>query len=223
MGRALLLVLVLAGCEFMPPKPLPPVQIDIPPAPPPPTGSLWHPELSSNYAVLDVRAHFPGDLLTVVISETGKGKQSAATGSNAKSSISASVDDFFGVPAAAASLLPKGFNPQSIVTAQTARSSAGDGTTTRDDSVTGNITVTVVGIAPNGNLKVQGDKTVTLNRENQVIILTGTVRPEDIASDNSVLSSRLADARVSYKGYGSVSDKQGVPLVHRMFDWVWPF
>jgi flagellar L-ring protein precursor FlgH len=223
MIRALLLIATLAGCDFMPPKPLPPVHIDLPPAPPPPTGSIWHPELSSNYGFLDVRAHFPGDLLTVVISEVGKGKQNATTDSNAKSAISASVDDFFGVPAAAASLLPKGFNPTSIVTAQTARTSSGDGTTTRDDSVSGNITVTVVGVAPNGNLKVQGDKIVTLNRENQVIVLTGTVRPEDIASDNSVLSSRLADARVSYKGYGSVSDKQGVPLVHRLFDWVWPF
>ena len=193
------------------------------PAPPPPTGSLWHPELSSNYAALDVRAHFPGDLLTVVIAEVGKGKQNATTGASAKSSISASVDDFFGIPAAAASFLPKGFNPQSIVTAQTARASAGDGTTTRDDSVTGNITVTVTGVAPNGNLKVQGDKIVTLNRENQVIILTGMVRQEDISADNSVLSTRLADARVSYKGYGVVSDKQGVPLVHRLFDWVWPF
>ena len=83
--------------------------------------------------------------------------------------------------------------------------------------------MTVVGVAPNGNLKVQGDKIVTLNRENQVIILTGMVRQEDISADNSVLSTRLADARVSYKGYGSVSDKQGVPLVHRLFDWVWPF
>ena len=223
MGRAFLLAATLAGCAFMPPPPLPPVHVDLTPAPPPPPGSLWHPELANNYGVLDVRAHFPGDLLTVVIAETAKGKQNAKTDSNAASSISASVDDFFGVPAAAASLLPKGFNPQSIVTAQTARSSSGDGTTTRDDSVTGNITVTVVGVAPNGNLKVQGDKIVTLNRENQVIILTGTVRQEDIAADNSVLSTRLADARVSYKGYGVVSDKQGVPLVHRLFDWVWPF
>jgi flagellar L-ring protein precursor FlgH len=223
MRRAIVLAAMLAGCEFLPPKPLPPVKVELPPAPPPKAGSLWHPELSNNYATLDVRAHFPGDLLTVVISEVGKGKQNATTGANAKSSISASVDDFFGLPAAAASFLPKGFNPQSIVTAETARSSAGDGTTTRDDSVSGNITVTVVDVAPNGNLRVQGDKIVTLNRENQVIVLTGTVRPEDIASDNSVLSSRLADARVSYKGYGSVSDKQGVPLVHRMFDWVWPF
>lgn len=223
MGRALLLMATLAGCAFMPPPPLPPVVVDLPPATPPPAGSLWHPELASNYGVLDVRAHFPGDLLTVIIAENAKGKQNAKTDASANSSISASVDDFFGIPAAAASFLPKGFNPQSIVTAQTARSSSGDGTTTRDDSVTGNITVTVVGVAPNGNLRVQGDKTVTLNRENQVIILTGTVRPEDISSDNSVLSTRLADARVSYKGYGVVSDKQGVPLVHRLFDWVWPF
>src|SRR5439155_1307606 len=76
---------------------------------------------------------------------------------------------------------------------------------------------------PNGNLYVRGDKIVSVNRENQHIVLSGTVRPEDIASDNSVLSSRLADARIDYYGSGVVGDKQNVPLTHRLFDWVWPF
>ena len=52
---------------------------------------------------------------------------------------------------------------------------------------------------------------------------TGTVRPEDIASDNSVASSRLADARIDFYGRGTLGDKQGTPLVHRLYDWIWPF
>ena len=220
----LLGLLLLAACARVASIPVPPpAAVALQPPPPPPNGSLWHPELAANYPFLDVRAHFPGDLLTVVVSEQSQGKKDATTETTGESSISASVEDFFGIPAAAVKFLPNGFNPQSVVKAETKRSSKGDGTTTREGALTANITVRVVALDPNGNLYVRGDKIVSVNRENQHIVLSGTVRPEDIASDNSVLSSRLADARIDYYGSGVVGDKQNVPLTHRLFDWVWPF
>ena len=220
----LLGLLLLAACARVASVPLPPpAAVALAPPPPPPNGSLWHPELAANYPFLDVRAHFPGDLLTVVVSEQSQGKKDATTETTGESSISASVEDFFGIPAAAVKLLPKGFNPQSVVKAETKRSSKGDGTTSREGVLTANITVRVVALDPNGNVYVRGDKIVSVNRENQHIVLSGTVRPEDIASDNSVLSSRLADARIDYYGSGVVGDKQNVPLTHRLFDWIWPF
>jgi flagellar L-ring protein precursor FlgH len=216
-------VLALGACT--PPRralpPAPPPMLPAPATPPP--GSLWHPEQAANYAFLDVRAHFPGDLLTVVIAEESKAKKDAATNTKSESSISANVQDFFGIPASAVRILPSGFNPESIVRAATAHESKGNGETTREGSLAASITVTVVGVDPNGNLHVQGDKVIGVNREQQYIVLSGTVRPEDIASDNSVLSSRLADARIDYWGRGTVGDKQGVPLVHRLYDWIWPF
>ena len=220
----LLGLLLLAACARVASVPVPPpAAVAIQPPPPPPNGSLWHPELAANYPFLDVRAHFPGDLLTVVVAEQSQGKKDATTETTGESSISASVEDFFGIPAAAVKFLPNGFNPQSVVKAETKRSSKGDGTTSREGVLTANITVRVVALDPNGNLYVRGDKIVSVNRENQHIVLSGTVRPEDIASDNSVLSSRLADARIDYYGSGVVGDKQNVPLTHRLFDWVWPF
>jgi len=223
-GLVSLGLLGLAACVRPASVPVPPpAVVVIPPPPPPPTGSLWHPEQAANYPFLDVRAHFPGDLLTVVVSEQSQGKKDATTETNGESSISASVEDFFGIPAAAVKILPKGFNPQSIVKAETKRASKGDGTTTREGALTANITVRVLALDPNGNLYVRGDKIVSVNRENQHIVLSGTVRPEDIASDNSVQSSRLADARIDYYGTGVVGDKQNVPLTHRLYDWVWPF
>ena len=220
----LLGLLLLAACARVASIPVPPpAAVALPPPPPPPNGSLWHPELAANYPFLDVRAHFPGDLLTVVVSEQSQGKKDATTETTGESSISASVEDFFGIPAAAVKFLPNGFNPQSVVKAETKRSSKGDGTTKREGALTANITVRVVALDPNGNLYVRGDKIVSVNRENQHIVLSGSVRPEDIASDNSVLSSRLADARIDYYGSGVVGDKQNVPLTHRLFDWVWPF
>jgi len=220
----LLGLLLLAACARVASVPVPPpAAVAIQPPPPPPNGSLCHPELAANYPFLDVRAHFPGDLLTVVVAEQSQGKKDATTETTGESSISASVEDFFGIPAAAVKFLPNGFNPQSVVKAETKRSSKGDGTTTREGALTANITVRVVALDPNGNLYVRGDKIVSVNRENQHIVLSGTVRPEDIASDNSVLSSRLADARIDYYGSGVVGDKQNVPLTHRLFDWIWPF
>ncbi len=220
----LALATLVAGCYANRPTlaPLPEV-LGPPPTPPPSAGSLWHPEIAANYPFRDVRAHFPGDLLTIVVSERASGKKGATTEGSADSSLMASVEAFFGVPAAAVGFLPSGFAPENIVSAETNRDHNQEGTTTRDDSLTANITVTVLAVDGVGNLRVRGDKIVTVNSEDQHIVLTGTVRPEDIAPDNSVTSMRLADARISYYGYGSVGDKQGVPLGHRLMDWIWPF
>ena len=215
---------MLSGCLGNRPvlEPLP-ERIGPPPALPPANGSLWHQELDWNYAFADVRARFPGDLLTIVVSEQAKGKKDATTEGSRESSILASVKDFFGIPGGAVKFLPAGFESENIVTASTKNSNKGEATTTREGQLTANITVTVLAVNDAGNLHVQGDKIVTVNSEDQHLVLTGLVRPVDIRPDNSVLSSRLADARISYYGYGTVGDKQNVPIVHRLMDWLWPF
>src|SRR5207253_9562726 len=102
MRAGLLAVVVLVACapgrRTLPP---PPPGMGLPPPAPPPTGSLWHPEVAGNYLFGDVRARFPGDLLTVVVAEKSAGKKDATTAAKADSSISASVEEFFGLPAAA--------------------------------------------------------------------------------------------------------------------------
>lgn len=215
---------VTAGCVRRPPLPPPPppdiAALDrLPPA----NGSLWRPELAGNYQFTDVRARFPGDLLTVLIAETSTGKKNATTDASADSSISAKVTYFFGISAAMAAFLPKAFSPDPIIAAESSRSSKGDGLTSRNDTLTGNITVRVVAVDESGNLWIRGDKVVSVNSEDQHMVLTGVVRPEDIATDNTVASTRLADARIDYYGRGVVSDKTGTPLVHKLMDWIWPF
>lgn len=219
-----LLALLAVGCiPRRPPPPPAPPDTALAPPPAPGMGSLWHAELATNYTFLDVRAHFPGDLLTVVVSESAKGSKDANTDSKADSTIAANVQDFFGIPAAAAKFLPRAFNNDSIVKATTAREFKGAGSTDRTGTLTASITVKVVAVDPTGNLYVRGDKVVSVNQEDQYIVLSGVVRPEDIASDNSVLSTRLADARIDYYGRGSIGDKQRLPLVQHLFDYVWPF
>jgi flagellar L-ring protein precursor FlgH len=225
-GRVLALGLVTvlgSGCPRMDLPPPPPPDVAEAERLPPPNGSLWRPELASNYQFTDVRARFPGDLLTVLIQERATGRKDAATDASAESSISAAVSDFFGITTGMAAFLPDAFTPDAIVNAQTTRESKGEAETSRNDTLTGNVTVRVVAIDPSGNLWVRGDKVVSVNSEDQHIVLTGVVRPEDIATDNTVLSTRVADAKIDYYGRGVVSDKTGTPLVHKLFDWVWPF
>src|SRR5262249_34022975 len=157
---------LLLGCVG-PPLPLPSAPVYAPPQSVAENGSLWHADSAANYPFLDVRAHFPGDLLTIVVSEPSKGEKDAPNDTKAQPTISAAVEAFFGIPAAAVKLLPKGFNPQNIVNAKTERDSKGEATTTREGTLTASITVTVTAVEPSGNLVVQGDKIVTVNREDQ--------------------------------------------------------
>ena len=220
------LIAVLAAttsCGRQRPEPLPPVDVADLHRQPPANGSLWHAEMAANYPFVDTRARFPGDVLTVIVDEESEGRKDAHTDASAESSISASVNDFFGIPASSVRVLPAGFNAESIVKATSARESTASADTARTGNLEARITVKVVAVDPNGNLRVSGDKVIQVNREEQHIVLSGMVRPEDIASDNTVLSSRLANARIAYYGEGVVGDKTGVPLVHRLYDLIWPF
>jgi flagellar L-ring protein precursor FlgH len=220
-----LLAVGLAGCHLQRPR-LEPVPADLglpQPTTPPGLGSLWRAELAANYTGLDVRARFPGDLLTILISEISRGKKDATTEGTSDSSILAKVQAFFGVPASAIGFLPSGLNPDQVVQAETQQQYRRDGETLREGSLTASITVRVIAVDGAGNLRVQGDKIINVNNEDQHIVLTGMVRPVDIRPDNSVQSTRVADARIAYYGYGPVGDKQNAPWFYRGMDWLWPF
>ena len=224
----LVAALLLAGCARLtelgkPEPPVPPRPTAAQPLYVPRAGSLWHPEYAANYQFTDTRARFPGDLLTVLVDERAKGSKDATTEASGSSSMSASVQEFFGVPASALSFLPSGISPESLLQAENARDLKGDATTERSDTLTASVTVTVTELLANGNLRVQGEKIVTVNEEDQHIVLHATVRPEDVAPDNTVSSARLADAWIGYYGVGIVADKQRWHIAQRLFDWLWPF
>lgn len=223
MTRGLAIVLLcVGGCAFETSAPDDLLRSDIPPlAVPTPersaNGSLWRPDRAANYPFLDVRPRFPGELLTVVIAEEAEGEKDAETELDTASSISASVQEFFGLPNVG------GINPENIVSTDSARSFDGEGETSRKASLSGRITVTVTAVEPNGNLHVEGQKVVTLNNEEEYIVLRGVVRPEDIDRDNEVPSWRLADARVDFYGSGVISNQQRPGFLYTLLDWVWPF
>ena len=104
-----------------------------------------------------------------------------------------------------------------------ANSLKGAGDTSRNTSVTAKISARVIRVLDNGNLIIEGRRQVTVNADDQFILITGIVRPEDITAENTVASQYVADARVLYTGEGIINDKMRPGWLTRIVDWAWPF
>lgn len=199
-----------------------------PPPPPPPsplarsTGSLWREDVSANYLFADTRARFAGDLLTILITEDAAGSKEADTSTSTDTEVFANLEQFFGLPQSLQKHQPN-IDPTQLIKASTKRTWDGAGETNRKGKLTARMTAVVKAISPTGNLWVQGDKIVSVNKEDQHIVVQGWVRPEDIDAQNQVLSTRLADARIDYYGVGTLGVKQRPGWGYWLMDLVWPF
>lgn len=181
-------------------------------SPPVADGSIYH-DNQNMELFADPRAHRTGDVLTIVLVENTQAvkKANTTTGKTDKDTI--------GAP----SLLGKTF-PRAAVGIDGERSFAGSGSSSQSNQLTGNITVTVAQRLTNGNLMVRGEKWLTINQGKELIRISGIVRPQDIGQDNTVPSTRVADARISYTGRGSLADANTQGWLTRFFNSKWmPF
>jgi flagellar L-ring protein precursor FlgH len=124
------------------------------------------------------------------------------------------------------SYIPKSFpylNPFARIKAAMESEFEGSGTTGRSGSIAAVISVRIVEVMPNGNLKIAGSREISINNERQYITLTGFVRPADIPWNNTVLSTYISDARIVYSGSGVINDRQRPGWMLRILDAVWPF
>jgi flagellar L-ring protein precursor FlgH len=182
-------------------------------------GSVWHGQLTSLFS--DQRARYVGDILTVKITEISQASESATTDTKRKSQTVGQINNLLGIETH-----PNGpfKNMPNLINANTPNNDfSGSGATTRTGSLSATITVRVMEVLPNGNLAVEGKREIYVNNEKKEILLQGIVRPRDIAFDNSVLSTQVADAKVMYTGIGVVAEKQRPGWGQRLFDFVWPF
>lgn len=166
----------------------------------------------------DRKAHFVGDIITVTLSEKTVSKKSSGVAVKKNSSADMNAGTLLG----AVDPQYKGLSLENSIAHN--RTFAGDADADQSNSLEGNITVTVAEILPNGNLIVRGEKWITLNRGDEFIRISGMIRPDDIAPDNTVLSTRLANAKISYSGTGTLADSQTMGWFSRFFNsgW-WPF
>ena len=168
----------------------------------------------------DIRAHQVGDILTVVLSERTNATKQASTSTSKDSSIDLPNPTVFGNPFR---LNSKGTGSLAASVAN-ANSFDGEGDSAQSNSLTGNVTVTVAEVLPNGNLIVQGQKRMTINQGEEFVRFSGIVRPADINPDNTILSTKVANARIAYVGEGMVADANSQGWLGRFFSskW-WPF
>jgi flagellar L-ring protein FlgH len=166
--------------------------------------SLYDPATYRSLAT-DRRAYREGDVLTLLIFESATATTSANTSFNRKSKVEA-----------------RAANLESAVggSLNTDNQFDGGGVEQRTGQVVARVSVSVTEVLANGDLRVKGDQTIALNRESQHIAVEGRVRPEDIASDNTVVSTRLAEARIELKGQGLLSSKERPGLLTRFFHWL---
>ncbi len=113
--------------------------------------------------------------------------------------------------------------PPTDATVSGARNFGGTGTADQSNALSGEVSVTVAEVLPNGTMVVQGQKTVTLNRGDEFVQIRGIVRPADISADNRVLSTRVADARIAYTGRGDVARAARQGWFSRFFQTISPF
>jgi len=226
--RLLILIaatLVVAGCSSHHPPmtvtqlPLdnaPPIIVEVPQTP----GSLWTESRGSLFG--DIKAQHVGDILTVAIFEQASATREATTSTGRSSSASAGIDSFFGLESNLAKI-NSAIDPTRLISTDYDNSFKGSGSTSRKEDLVATLTTQVIEVYPNGNLRIEGGKTVTVNNEDQIIVLTGIVRPNDISPQNVVNSKYILDSRIAYTGKGVISDKQKPGWMVRILDNVWPF
>jgi flagellar L-ring protein FlgH len=183
-------------------------------------GTLWPASYNGNLYFGDHRAGGIGDLITVKIVEVSQASEKATTDTGRTSEIDYGIPNFFAYPGAHPS---QNVNPAHLITANSKNNFSGSGETTRTGTVTATVSAKVIEVFPNGNMAVEGKREIYVNNEKKEILLHGIVRPKDIASDNSVLSTQVADAKIMLTGIGVVGEKQRPGWFSRVLDGIWPF
>lgn len=183
-------------------------------------GSLWRDSNRSLFA--DRKAQAIGDIVTVIISEQASASKQATTATDRTTNVSAAIPNFFGLENND-SITGSDVDLANLINASFSNDFSGNGATSRNENLSASLTTQVVGMYPNGQLKIRGGKEVMVNNEVQMIYLTGIIRPVDITAANTVNSAKILNARISYTGKGSVSDKQKPGWMMRIVDNVWPF
>ena len=179
----------------------------------PADGAIFH--ASAGYAPLTsgARAATVGDTLTIALVER----------TQAQKTNSASTDRSGNIGITPPTTGPLSFFKASDASVGAGGTFNGKGQASQSNALTGEVTVTVAQVLPNGNLLVRGQKLVTLNRGEEQIRIAGIVRPADILPDNRVLSTRVADARITYSGSGEIARASRQGWLGRFFSRVSPF
>ena len=212
-----LFMLVVAGCAQVPRASVvgEQEQVNIVDRPPPvANGSIYQVRRGYQPLFEDRRPRAVGDIMTIVLDEEVSASKSSQ--SNANRSGSASLD-IAQIPDIIDFLEDYGFDVSSD------NVFSGGGGSQATNSFTGTITVSVLEVMNNGNLRVRGEKQIAINQGAEFIRFSGVVNPRTITAQNTVPSTQVADARIEYVGDGYINEAQHMGWLQRFFLNVSPF
>ena len=204
---AVVLTIAVSSCATTPP---PRQAVDVEPEKQVYTsGSLWPGANKKNVLFADNKASKVGDIVTVHVMENTTALNKANTSD--QTSVANSV------------ILDTGAVTPTQIKMGGGRNTAGTGTTGRSDQFSSTVSCVVTEVLPNGNMMVEGQRRMTLNNEEQFILVRGTVRPSDITFNNSILSSKMADLDIMYNGGGGLDGGKSTGWLGQVLNVVWPF
>jgi len=186
------------------------------------SGSLWVDSYHARIYDNMYKAHRIGDSVTIIVDEKSDGFNKGDTKSDKKSEQSNGIDALGGLMQKLSAIMAN-FDPTQIIKGKTESKFKADASTKRSGELNARLTATVTALLRNGNMVLRGEKHIKINKEEQILIVEGIIRPYDILPDNTVLSSALADTRITYSGFGVVAERQSPGWLMRALDYVWPF
>jgi flagellar L-ring protein precursor FlgH len=197
-----------------------PVSLPMPPPEQPvyQPNSLWRSGARGFFK--DQRAMRIGDILTVKVRITDSANIRNETERSREANENAGFKSFFGMEQ---KLIPDGTDAAAAVDLDSDSESKGAGSVKRSEALSTNVGAVITQILPNGNMVVEGRQEVRVNFEMRELIVAGIVRPEDVASDNTIDSTKIAQARISYGGRGQITDVQQPRYGQQVMDVLLPF
>src|SRR5690554_3581414 len=213
---------VMSGCALVPPEPVVTGPLTAPPPMPPPpiaqaNGAIFQPTAYGNYPLFeDRRPRNVGDIVTVIIQEKTNAAKNVQTTTDRSGSAGLDV-------ALAPAVLPTDLGAKQNFGISGNNASQGKGSTRADNTFQGTLTTTVIGVLPNGNLQIAGDKQIAINRGSEHIRFSGVVDPRSITGSNTVSSTQVADARIEFRSKGTMDEVQTMGWLQRFFLNISPF
>ncbi|HYB09017.1 MAG TPA: flagellar basal body L-ring protein FlgH [Alphaproteobacteria bacterium] len=185
--------------------------------------SLWRPGARAFFK--DQRAKLVGDVLTVSVNIQDQGQINNTTTRSTKANEDAATPNLYGLesPSFIGKIFPKAYDPNNLVHMSSDGSSQGTGAVSRNETIQIKMAAVVTQVMPNGNLVIQGRQEIRVNFEVRELVVNGVIRPEDIDSTNSIDSSMIAEARISYGGRGQITDVQQPRYGQQIYDFLFPF
>ncbi|WP_127753460.1 flagellar basal body L-ring protein FlgH [Devosia sp. 1566] len=169
----------------------------------------------------DERAHRIGDILTVIVTIDDSAKIANNTQRSRNSTNTAGMGGIFGT--AVTSVTGGAIDPSAAVDFTSGLKDAGNGSVNRSESLETSVAAVVTQVLPNGNLVIEGRQEVRVNFEVRDLVVAGIVRPSDIQANNTIPSTKIAEARIAYGGRGQITDVQQPRYGQQVMDAILPF